>query len=44
VFPNKIGSLLNPSNLRLRNRSFKRIKARPVSGKTCASTICGLET
>jgi hypothetical protein len=29
VFPNKIDSLLNPSNLRLRNRSFKRIKARP---------------
>jgi len=26
VFPNGIGSLLNPSNLR--NRSFKRIKAR----------------
>jgi len=26
VFPNEIGSLLNPSNLR--NRSFKRIKAR----------------
>ena len=26
MFPNQIGSLLNPSNLR--NRSFKRIKAR----------------
>ena len=26
MFPNKVGSLLNPSNLR--NRSFKRIKAR----------------
>lgn len=38
VFPNETGSLFNPSNLR--NRSFKRIKARSDVRKTCASTIC----
>ena len=37
VFPNEIGSLFNPSNLR--NRSFKRIKDRSGVRKICASTI-----
>jgi integrase len=39
VFPNETGSLFNPSNLR--NRSFKRIKARANVREDLRSTISG---